>query len=312
MKTAVSKASLSEKFDMATSAAKMGVGIGKSVLSGSAVADIPTHATNAIDFCAKVNKAYFKELGTGETEGKFKSFVRPFFESAGKFNDMLGSVDSYAKSAGETLNASEKLALAAGMFSTNGMIDKHTMGAFKAAGSFANDVTSVFRKGIIPKTPSDVRDRVTSIFDAGKQVGNFSKEWLTAKYGSSDIPKEISKNFKMPERAMAWAGRHSAIIKEHNDYKAAMKEYNSNIKKGIEAIMPSAPERKYGFIDRSLNVCGKINDFLGKSKSVNGIYTSESENVGIVDYGLNHGTKRLMDFSKNHDVVGTFRRLFRL
>ena len=304
----------SEKYDIATSAAKFVVGIGSSIASGNAVADIPTHVTNAIGLCAKINKAYFKELGPEENEGKIKSLVRPFFEATGKINDMMVAVVGYANASGENINASQKLALTAGMLYTNGEIDKHTMATFKAAGTFAGDVTSVFRKGI-PKTPSDVRDKLTKVFDAGKQIENFSKEWLEAKYGTSDIPKEVARTLKMPERVMAWAGRHSAIIKENNEYREAMKEYHNNIKKGIEMDVPTAPERKYSFTDKTLNACGKINDFLSKVKSANEITQikiGDSETTKIVDYGLDHGINRLVDFSQKHDIIDKFKGLFNI
>ena len=305
----------SEKHDIATSFAKTAIGIGKSILRRNYVADLPTHITNTIEFCSKINKAYFKELPAGENEGKFKSLVRPFFEATGKINDMMVAVDRYASAGGESLNASTKLALAAGMLSTNGNIEKHTMATFKAAGELANDATGIFRKGI-PKTPSDVRDRLTKAFDAGKQVENFSKEWLEAKYGTSDIPKEVAKAYKTPERVMAWVGRHSAIIKEHNEYKEAMKEYHSNIKRGVMATMPTAPERKYSFTDKTLNACGKINDFLSKVNSANNIAGiaegNTNEETKIVDYGLNHGINKLVDFSQKHDIINKFRDLFKI
>ena len=305
----------SEKYNIATSFAKTAIGIGKSILRRNYVADLPTHITNTIEFCSKINKAYFKELPAGENEGKFKSLVRPFFEATGKINDMMVAVDRYASAGGESLNASTKLALAAGMLSTNGNIEKHTMATFKAAGELANDATGIFRKGI-PKTPSDVRDRLTKAFDAGKQVENFSKEWLEAKYGTSDIPKEVAKAYKTPERVMAWVGRHSAIIKEHNEYKEAMKEYHSNIKRGVMATMPTAPERKYSFTDKTLNACGKINDFLSKVNSANNIAGiaegNTNEETKIVDYGLNHGINKLVDFSQKHDIINKFRDLFKI
>ena len=84
--------------------------------------------------------------------------------------------------------------------------------------------------------------------------------------------------------------------------------------------MPTAPSRKYGFIDKTLNACGKFNDFLGKVKGVNGItdiretsaVTGESTSTNLVDYGLNHGVNRLVDFSQKHDVIGKIRSFFKI